>query len=348
MAIIKGGLSPDQMSNLSSLAGLATSVTDSIPIGKGLNQDFVSSKYGKQARVNSNINDISSKVGNIGFNPQLMSATGGISAIVGAGFKASSMINKANTDQFGRTKSGAADFLSNTLTLGTKNLVRGIKNLGNKDLSTKDKILSFTPLGHTVQNKIANKQKNLFDRSNALQQTQELKTYSGNVYGFKQGGTMPKSGCGCTMDSDGIDTDVFKSFDTDTISLLQEFIGNDIDGVYKDSDKDKMKSNAKQEGIRLIDYLNKQPIIKMAIIKNKKGGVMLSNESIERIYKAGGVLKWQKLGTNPIHIKPENKGKFTEYCGGKVTNECIDKAKSSGNSKLIKRAVFADNSRKWN
>jgi hypothetical protein len=24
-----------------------------------------------------------------------------------------------------------------------------------------------------------------------------------------------------------------------------------------------------------------------------------------------------------IHIKAENKGKFTDYCGGKVTDECI-------------------------
>jgi hypothetical protein len=24
-----------------------------------------------------------------------------------------------------------------------------------------------------------------------------------------------------------------------------------------------------------------------------------------------------------IHIKEENKGKFTDYCGGKVTDECI-------------------------
>lgn len=26
---------------------------------------------------------------------------------------------------------------------------------------------------------------------------------------------------------------------------------------------------------------------------------------------------------NKIHIKEKNKGKFTEYCGGEVTNECI-------------------------
>ena len=48
-----------------------------------------------------------------------------------------------------------------------------------------------------------------------------------------------------------------------------------------------------------------------------------------------------------IHIKKENKGKFTKYCKGKVTQECIDKAKRSGNPKLVKRAVFAENARGW-
>ena len=47
-----------------------------------------------------------------------------------------------------------------------------------------------------------------------------------------------------------------------------------------------------------------------------------------------------------IHIKKQNRGKFTEYCDGKVTQECIDKAKKSGNKKLVKRAVFAENARK--
>jgi hypothetical protein len=48
-----------------------------------------------------------------------------------------------------------------------------------------------------------------------------------------------------------------------------------------------------------------------------------------------------------IHIKEKNKGSFTKYCKGKVTQDCIDKAKKSGNKKLIKKAVFAENSRKW-
>lgn len=48
-----------------------------------------------------------------------------------------------------------------------------------------------------------------------------------------------------------------------------------------------------------------------------------------------------------IHIKKENRGLFTDYCGGEVTNECIQKAKKSKNPKLRKRATFAANSRRW-
>jgi hypothetical protein len=46
-----------------------------------------------------------------------------------------------------------------------------------------------------------------------------------------------------------------------------------------------------------------------------------------------------------IHIKPENKGKFTEYCGGKVTTSCIEKGKNSPDPKIRKRATFAANAR---
>lgn len=48
-----------------------------------------------------------------------------------------------------------------------------------------------------------------------------------------------------------------------------------------------------------------------------------------------------------IHIKKKNRGKFTEYCGGKVTDECIQKAKKSNNPTLRKRATFAQNARSW-
>lgn len=48
-----------------------------------------------------------------------------------------------------------------------------------------------------------------------------------------------------------------------------------------------------------------------------------------------------------IHIKPENRGKFTKYCGGKVTSECIAKGKRSSDPAIRKRAIFAQNVRKF-
>lgn len=53
------------------------------------------------------------------------------------------------------------------------------------------------------------------------------------------------------------------------------------------------------------------------------------------------------FGKSGIRIKKKNEGKFTSYCGGKVTDACIAKAKASGNPTLVKRAVFAQNARKW-
>lgn len=50
---------------------------------------------------------------------------------------------------------------------------------------------------------------------------------------------------------------------------------------------------------------------------------------------------------NKIKIKKVNKGKFTEYCGGKVTSECIKKGKSSTDPKIRKRAIFAQNAKRF-
>lgn len=48
-----------------------------------------------------------------------------------------------------------------------------------------------------------------------------------------------------------------------------------------------------------------------------------------------------------IHIKKSHEGLFTQYCNGKVTNECIQRGKHSSNPKIRKRATFAQNSRHW-
>ena len=48
-----------------------------------------------------------------------------------------------------------------------------------------------------------------------------------------------------------------------------------------------------------------------------------------------------------IKIKKKNQGSFTDYCGGKVTDACIQKGKNSPNPKIRKRATFAANVRSW-
>lgn len=48
-----------------------------------------------------------------------------------------------------------------------------------------------------------------------------------------------------------------------------------------------------------------------------------------------------------IKIKPSHKGLFTDYCNGKVTQECINRGKHSSNPITRKRATFADNAKHW-
>lgn len=48
-----------------------------------------------------------------------------------------------------------------------------------------------------------------------------------------------------------------------------------------------------------------------------------------------------------IHIKKKNRGKFTDYCGGKVTSACIQRGKHSKSAAVRKRATFAQNARGW-
>jgi len=52
-----------------------------------------------------------------------------------------------------------------------------------------------------------------------------------------------------------------------------------------------------------------------------------------------------------IHIKPENKGKFTAHCKnkgfGNVTTACIEEGLASKSAGVRKMANFARNARKW-
>ena len=60
-----------------------------------------------------------------------------------------------------------------------------------------------------------------------------------------------------------------------------------------------------------------------------------------------GVIDHELAKGGKIHIKKANRGKFTDYCGGKVTSECIARGKRSKSAAVRKRAIFAANARKW-
>ena len=72
-------------------------------------------------------------------------------------------------------------------------------------------------------------------------------------------------------------------------------------------------------GLSLVD-INSETTNKRLIPRNKKG--------------------------NKIKIKKENVGKFTDYCGGRVTQDCTGKGKKSNNPKIVKLAIFENNARK--
>lgn len=56
------------------------------------------------------------------------------------------------------------------------------------------------------------------------------------------------------------------------------------------------------------------------------------------------MLEMLKNGSG-IHIKKKNRGSFTKWCGGNVTDECIRRGKNSPNPKIRRKATFADNAR---
>lgn len=70
-------------------------------------------------------------------------------------------------------------------------------------------------------------------------------------------------------------------------------------------------------------------------------------DGVVNFLKSGGNCKIKSKEGSKIHIKKKNRGKFTDYCGGTVTSECIARGKRSSSPTIRKRATFAANARKW-
>lgn len=111
-------------------------------------------------------------------------------------------------------------------------------------------------------------------------------------------------------------------------------LGSSIAGIFTGNKKAKRKARQLNEQIDAANLYQTNNLINQADSIDKSNDLAI----LSTLYKDGG----------SIHIKPENKGKFTSYCGGKVTNECIQKGLNSTNPTIRKRANFARNARKWN
>lgn len=85
--------------------------------------------------------------------------------------------------------------------------------------------------------------------------------------------------------------------------------------------------------------------IKKELERKQDFYVLKLPEEVINFFKSGGNLKITAKKGSKIHIKKKNRGKFTDYCGGSVTSECIAKGKRSPNPTIRKRATFADNAR---
>lgn len=73
----------------------------------------------------------------------------------------------------------------------------------------------------------------------------------------------------------------------------------------------------------------------------------ITTPDINLLLRSGGKLIEMNKKGKKIYIKKKNRGKFTSYCGGKVTSECIARGKRSSSPTIRKRATFAANARKW-
>lgn len=152
-----------------------------------------------------------------------------------------------------------------------------------------------------------------------------------------------------------------KTFDADTTDDLMNQAGFSMlgavgsvgkDGWFSDKAKKKQAELQKQR-----DLANTMAVVNF---NNAANNVDANNNAIGLAnYSAyGGPLVMRYTGAmspfgntfakgGGIYIKKANRGKFTKYCGGKVTSECIAKGKRSSNPAVRKRATFAANARKW-
>lgn len=136
------------------------------------------------------------------------------------------------------------------------------------------------------------------------------------------------------------------SFDTLADTWGTTSLGTDFSNSYigKDgwfSSKAKKKARQLRENMSLANAF-----VENSLQNNADNLTETTMNNLEANYAALGGFLHQYADGGGIHIDPKNRGKFTKYCGGKVTSECIAKGKRSSDPAVRKRATFAQNVRK--
>lgn len=111
------------------------------------------------------------------------------------------------------------------------------------------------------------------------------------------------------------------------------------DGWFSDKAKNLAKSLNKQ--IQFSNTYNRDKLDMAFSNADEQEGLNL----LSGYFGYGGPMMFKNGGG--MHIKKANRGKFTEYCGGKVTSACIARGKHSSSPAVRKRATFAQNARGW-
>ncbi len=122
------------------------------------------------------------------------------------------------------------------------------------------------------------------------------------------------------------------------LKIVQEKINEEnkfLEGQTKKLSKPRLTSlQQKSLGANITN--SQRRLEELESMKEKIIDIQPDYPEAEGEYKKGG-----------IHIKKANKGLFTDYCGGKVTGECIAKGLRSPDPAVRKRANFARNARGW-
>ena len=147
-----------------------------------------------------------------------------------------------------------------------------------------------------------------------------------------------------------------KKYGKENLDTYEQYFNNEADGLLRNMLIEGTpeyiaskryypnKTKLRQWNSHLLPYIDS---IQKYLETGKRPADILPEVVVTGKKKQGGkmnILEFLKNGSG-IHIKKENRGKFTSYCGGKVTDECIRKGKNSSNPAIRKRATFADNAR---